>query len=223
MPTPLTGQDIIDAFEAIIDDGIDIDQELFLMNAAKETVETMRDWNFNRGLDQSNSTAVGDNYLSMKDLPDDFMVSRKLYLEGDINPWIIIPYEQRDRFKDIYKRYYIDYLNQQFALAGGSNGVKRISHFYARATPDIALNTSPVWPASFHKYLPFKMAEMFMSGQEADEINRSMSPANLRQANDLLKNFVAWDSKIKVEEYNAKNLINADLSTYPDVVGDQYL
>ncbi len=41
--------------------------------------------------------------------------------------------------------------------------------------------------------------------------------------NDILKNFVAWDAKIKTDEYNARNLVNPELSTYSDVVGDQYL
>lgn len=223
-PTALTGQDIIDRFEAIVDDSIDEDQELFLMNAAKDEIEGSYDWNFNRALDSSVTIGSSDNYLTTHALQTDFLVPRKLYITGDINPWILIGYDQRDRYKDIYKRFYIDWLNRTFALCGASNGAgKVINLFYGRMTPDLTLTTSPVWPSVFHKYLPFKMAEMWQSGSDGDEVNQRMSPQNRRLADNLLASFIAWDRRIKTIEYNAKNERNVDLGTYPDVVGNDFL
>lgn len=223
MATPMTGQDIIDAFQAIIDDDLDEDQALFLMNAAKDAVEGGRDWSFNRGFDQSQSVGSNDNYLSMKVLPADFSHVRKVFLKGDINPYVMIPFEERERFKDIYKRFYIDLLNMEFAICGSQGLSNTILLYYGRSTPDITLTTSPLWPAQFHKYLPFKMAELWQSGQDGDDTNFRMSPANLRMATDLLKGFIQWDSRLKVAEYNSKNERRADLSSYPNVVGEEYI
>lgn len=223
MATRLNGQQIIDAFQQIIDDDLDPDYALFLLNAAKDDVEGGRDWNFNRGFDSSKSVGVSDNYLSTKSLPSDFSHPRALYLEGDINPYILIPFENRERFKDVYKRWYIDYMNGVFALCGSQGLSKAIHLYYGRSTDDITLETYPQWPAQFHKYLPFKMAEMWQSGGDGDEVNFRMSPANLRIASSLLKGFIAWDARIKVADYNAKNERRADLSSYPNVVGDEFI
>lgn len=210
-------------FEEMVDDAPDSNYLLFLMNAAKNEVEAGRDWNFNRNLDISKSTASGDTYLSTKPLPSDFLSVRKLYLQGDINPWTQIAFEFRDRFKDIYKRFYIDNVNNVFALCGSQSAVKVIYMFYGRSTPDITLTSSPVWPSVFHPYLVFKMAEMWASGSDADEVNYRMSKENLRQAAAILKGFIQWDARLKVSEYNAKNERMADLSSYPDVVGQEFL
>lgn len=219
----MNGQDIIDRFKDIIDDDIDDEYALFLLNTAKDDVEAGRDWNFNRGYDASQSVGADDNYLSMKDLPADFSHIRKFFLDADINPYVAVAFEDRERYKDVYKRYYIDYMNNQFAICG-SQGLQNTVHiYYGRATPDVTLDTSPVWPDRFHKYLPFKMAEMYQSGGDGDEVNFRMSPANLRIATSLLKAFISWDARLKTAEYNAKNSMRSDLSSYPNVVGEEFL
>lgn len=225
MSTPLTGQDIINQFENIIDDSPEggSDYELFLMNMAKDEVEGGSDWNFNRGLQSSQTRATSDTYLTMKTLPTDFLTPRKLYVANDISPYLLISYEDRERFKDIYKRYYIDYLNGQYALCGGSGLVGTINFFYARQSPAITLISSPVWPAAFHPYLPFKMAEIWGSTSDADDINFRMSQQQLRVATSIYKKMKQWDASIKVAEYNAKNTIGQSLGTYPNVVGEDFV
>lgn len=222
MSTAMTGQDIIDRFETLIDDQLDSDQSLFLLNAAKDEVEAGRDWNFNRGYDASKSVAANDNYLSMKALPTDFLSPRKIYANNEINPHILISFEDRERYKDVYKRWYIDYVNSQFAICGSQGIASTIKMFYSRSSPTVTLTTSPVWPAAFHPYLVFKMAEMWQSGSDGDEVNFRMSPANLRIANSIFKQFCAWDARLKVAEYNAKNTVGVELSSYPNVVGGDF-
>lgn len=218
----MTGQDIIDAVEEILNDSQDPNFWLFYINAGKQNLETERDWNFNRALDTSQSTQAGDNYLSMKTLPADFLETRKLYLQNDLTPMVLIPYDQRDRFKDIYKRYYIDYINKQFAVCGAGNGTRTLNHFYARFTPDITLLTTPVWPVGHH-YLVFKTVEAFMSGSDGDEVNARMGPQNLRLAMEARKALIMWDARQKTLEYNARNERNTDLSSYPDIVGSNFI
>lgn len=225
MSTALTGQQIIDTYKNIIDDspeGGDV-QALFLLNTAKDMIESGSDWNFNRALDSSKSRATSDTYLTMKTLPADFLSPRKLYVTGDLNPWNLISYEDRERYKDIYKRFYIDYVNSQYALCGGSGQAGTINFFYARQSPTITLLTSPVWPAAFHPLLPFKMAEIWASTSDADDLNYRMSKEQLRQANMILKAMIQWDARLKTAEYNAKNNVGADLASYPNVVGQDFI
>lgn len=221
---PLTGQDIIDRFNDITDDAVESeDQAIFLMNAAKDAIEAGSDWYFLRSVDQSQSVAAGDNYLSMKTLPSDFLVPREVYLQNDISPLIMIGLSERDRYKDIYKRYYIDYKNWQFALCGSNSGPRTIIMHYGASSAAIALATSPTWPPAFHPYLPLKMAEMWQSGEDGDEVNFRMSRENLRQANEILRAFKSWDARLKTAEYNAKNARHSDLSSYPDIVGENFI
>lgn len=221
---PLTGQDMIDRFEDIVDDAFESDEQaLFVINEIKDEVEAGWDWFFLRSIDQSQSVAAGDNYLSMKTLPTDFLVPRAIYLQNDISPLLQISLSERDRFKDIYKRYYIDYKNAQFALCGNNSGPRSIIIHYGASSPAISLTSSPTWPVGFHSYFPRKMAEIWGSGEDADDINLRMSRENLRQANSILKAMRTWDARLKVAEYNAKNERRSDLSSYPDIVGEQYI
>lgn len=221
---PLTGQNMIDRFEDIVDDSFESDdQALFVINQIKDEVEAGLDWFFLRSIDQSQSVAAGDTYLTMKTLPSDFLVPRAIYLQNDISPLIQISQQERDRFKDIYKRYYIDYKNSQYALCGNNSGPRTIIMHYGASSPAITLTTSPTWPVGFHSYFPRKMAEVWGSGEDADDINLRMSRENLRQANNILKMMKAWDARLKVAEYNAKNERRTDLSSYPDIVGGDYI
>lgn len=216
----MNGQQIIDMFNEMTDDAMDETQALIYMNMAKNIIESERDWNFNRAFDNSKSIAAGDNYLSTKALPSAFLVPRKVFIAGDLTPLILISFDERERYKDVYKRYYIDHLNGTFALCGSSgNAGSVINMYYGRKTDDITLSTSPVWPSMFHPYLAFKMAEMWASGADADDVNYRMSKENLRISREILRSFILWDAKIKTMEYNAKNEGNVDLGSYPNVVG----
>lgn len=219
----MTGQDILTAVENIIDDDIDPDYALFIMNSVKDEIEAGRDWTFNRGFDNSQKWNTGDTYLTTHPLPADFLAPRNLFLSGDISPYILISYDLRERFKDIYKRYYIDQVNKTFALCGSGKGGVAIDMYYARSTPALTLTTSPVWPSVFHSLLVYKMAERWASTSDADDLNYRMSKEQLRAANDIMKQFIHWDAKLKTAEYNAKNERRSDLSSYPDVVGTNYI
>lgn len=219
----LTGQNIIDRFNDITDDAVNGDHALFLMNAAKDEVEAGRDWYFNRGFDNSQVWSPGNTYLSMKNLPADFLVERQIYLNGDILPYVKVPFEMRERFKDTYRRFYIDYKNNQFAICGSGPGQTTINFYYAAASPAITLSTMPIWPTVFHAYLPFKMAEIFESTSEADDVGFRMSREQLRQANMTLKGMIQWDARLKTRDYNDRNSQSYDLQGQPNVVGTEFL
>lgn len=214
----MTGSEILETFHTIVDDEIDETQELIILNMAKNQIEGGRDWNFMRAFDNSSSATPSDDYLTAHTLPTRFLAPRKLYLNGELSPYMLIPFEERDRYKDIYKRYYIDWINQQFFLCGKVGQTTAINFFYQRYTPDVTLVTSPVWPSIFHALIPFKMAEIYMSGMDSDDINRSMAPANRLIQKELLNQMILWDAKMKTMEYNDPKGGNVDFSSYPNIV-----
>ncbi len=189
-----------------------------LANLAKLQIESSRPWNFLRGFDSSQTINSSDGYLTAKTLPSDFLTPQKLFLLQDLTPYILIPINQRDRYKDIYKRYYIDYVNRQFFLCGHVNTLRTINLYYTRKTPDLTDPTdTPEWP-EFHDLIPRKMAEMHLSGGDPDELNLRLAKENLRIYSDLLKNMIQYDGRIQQEEYNDKMNGSIDYTTYPNIV-----
>lgn len=217
----MTGDQIRTMFSTIVDDDMDDVQAYIFMNAAKNEIESYRDWNFNRAVDSSNTVQAGTNYLSTITLPTGLLSPRAVFFRGDRNPLVLISFEERERYQDAYKRYYIDWLNRTFSICGASGAAgKTIDFFYARQTNDITDATSPVWPSAFHPLLGFKMAEMWMSSSDNDleNVSEKASRENLRLYTNLLKSMIAWDAKIKTLEYNARNVANVDPTSYPNVV-----
>lgn len=220
----MTGADLKLMFQTITDDDMDDIQFLIFLNAAKNTIESFRDWNFNRGFDNSKIVGSNTNYLTQIALPSDFLSPRKLYYHGDRSPLQMIGFEDRERYQDTYKRWYIDWLNSVFSICGASAAAgKIIDMFYARQTPDLTLASSPVWPTAFHSLLGYKVAEMWASGSDSDDLNFRMSRENLRLEQEILRSMIMWDAKIKTMEYNDKNMQNIDPSSYPNVVGGDNL
>ncbi len=208
-------------FTEIVGDDMDDTQFYIFLNAIKNKIENFRDWNFNRAFDNSNTVAGTDTYLTAKALPTTLLSPRKVYFHGDRQPLILIGFEERELYKDTYKRYYIDWLNRTFSICGATGAAgKTIDIFFRRQTPNITASTSPVWPDSFHALLGFEMADVWQSTSDNDAENVALkaSRESNRVANNILKSMIAWDAQIKTLEYNSKNERGVDLSSYPDVV-----
>lgn len=220
----MNGDQIIAYFETIIDDSPDPTYEKILLNKVKNQIESMRDWNFLRGFDNSQTAQPSDNYLTPHPLPSTFSYARQLFLLNDLTPYVLIPFEQRDRYKDIYKRWYIDFANGLYYLCGkvGMNFV--INLYFTMTTPDVKITTvdqsttSPTWPSRFVPLIAIKMAEEHMAAADVDDVNFRMSQQNLRLATDLLKQMIQWDSRQKTSEYNDKMNGSIDYDAYPNVV-----
>ncbi len=214
----MIGSEIIEEFNTIWDDELDETQALIIMNMAKNQIESSRDWNFLRAFSNSLTATPSDTYLTAKALPTDLLLPRKLFLNGEITPYMLIPFEERDRYKDIYKRWYIDWVNRQYFLCGKVGQTFTINLFYTKFSDDITLTTAPVWPSIFHALIGFKMAEIVMSGSDSDDLNRTMAPANRLIAKELLNGMIKWDSRIKTMEVMDKKMGQIDYSSYPNIV-----
>jgi hypothetical protein len=121
--TPLTPSEILVQFESLVDDSLDQDTELFLLNDVKNTIEADDEWALLKTCDETKAASVGDTFMTMKDLPDDFGLpsQRGIYVGTDLVPWLQVAFEDRLRWQSVSHRYYIDMANNQYALCGNVN------------------------------------------------------------------------------------------------------
>ena len=185
----MNGAAIRTFFHSLIDnDELDVDFEYSLMNAAKEEVESLKDWEILKKLDTSLTASA-----TSKALPSDFFLPLYLFVGSDVTPYSQIPFEQKNIFINNNRCWYIDLANSAYYLLGTqtANAGKTLNFNYLYATSDIAAATSPVWPERFHKLLGYQMAKNFYA---ADQTERNFSwAAEHEQSYKLLKNFmVGW-------------------------------
>ena len=222
---------IIQHFETIIDDSLDPVYEVTLFNLVKNQVENERNWRFLLTMDNSQVATTSDNYLTPKTLPANFNKPDVLFLLGELTPYIIIPLRERDRYKDIYKRWYIDYSinpntgSRQFYLCGHVDMQRTINLYYYMFTPDLTLVAGKpdpsyrlYWDAQFHIYLAYRMAEYHMAGADVDDVNARLSTKDQAIADQLKHAMVMQDASRRRAEFNDKMNGSIDYSTYPNIV-----
>lgn len=204
-------------FRAIIDDKLDDTLELQLANLAKTEIEEDRDWEFLVTLDESISSSSSDTYTTSHALPTRFLrpLDEGLYIGNDQIPYILFPYKQRDRYKNIARRWYIDHKNSLYYIAG-TNISGTHHHFYIGGTADITTGQAWTFPSRFHPILPIKMAELFYPVNTGEKV-RAWDDRWVLQYRVLFDSMVKWDHRLKsVAAKGAARMPNYD--TYPNVV-----
>jgi len=208
MATALTGQDMLELLESIVDDSVDETVGLFLLNTAKDQVEMERRLEILKAFDTSKTAAPGDSYLTAKALPSAFIEEVALYVGDDPTPWNKIPFEQREQYKDVTRYWYIDHRSGNFHICGGVSSSQTLKLCYKTTTDDIASGTSPTWPAPFHKLIVIRAAELFYPA-DAGERGRSWDDKWKAIADRLEEALMVWDAQLKVNALNgARSPVN---------------
>lgn len=200
----MTGAEIKQFFENLIDDNLEENFAYDLMNNAKDEIESDRDWEILKKLDSSNSTTVGGTYSTEYSLSSDFFTVNKIFIdELEYKP---VMFEEQLTYKDSSHRYFIDHRQSKLHLCGKVNTSKTIYIFYIYNTDEISATTSPVWPAKFHKLIAFKMAELYLGGIDSDEYNQMITPQQRKQAEMIYQGMVSWDTQLKLNamDYSTK-------------------
>ena len=221
----MDGNALITKFKNIVDDeSIDSDFALQLANDAKLTIEQDpgRNWDMLKKYDTSITWLTTDEYTTSHALPTKFLRVVTVYIDGRIHKWRAIPFEHRERYKDIQGYYYIDTLNNTIFFTGATGSNKTINLCYLEATSDLTLTGSPVWPISAHHgVIPYKMGEIYQGGIDTDDVASKMGAANFRQYQILFNRMKAWDNEIKMAALNdMSGRRTLDLSAIPDVVDE---
>jgi len=195
----MTGQDIINFFQNLIDETVNVDFALDLLANAKDLIEADRIWRMLIKEDSSQTFGSSDTYLTAKNLPSDFFTDHKVFLgiesEDDYKEYDPVPFEWRRKHKSS-QVYAIDYANKKIYICGDVDKTYTIYIYYVYETPAITLTTSPIWPAKFHKLIAFMMAELYQVGVNYDEITARQAIAHSRQGTLLYNAMVEWDSKL---------------------------
>jgi len=206
----MTGKDLKEMADGLIDDVIEETLFYQLLNIAKTNLEEKKDWEYLKTVDSSNSVSSVTTYLTEINLPTRFRSVARMYLSidsssVDSDPLMGIKYEEREKFQNAGGRYYVDYANGTFSLTGTFSTIRTIHLFYLQYTEDIEKDTSPTFPDRFHSILAFLVAGYYTAGVDADDIYARMSPAHRFAAKELETAMNMWDNKIKLNaiDYSA--------------------
>ena len=215
----MTGTEVIEMFENIIDDEPDAEFEVDLLNLAKDEIESEREWEYLKTIDTSITWATSDVYTTQHSLPSGFLTPISVYVAGRIHPWVAIPMEHRERFKDLYGRYFIDHLQAKIHFTGVTSQARTITLCYIKSTSDLTISTSWAFPSKFHKMLAFKMAELYQQGVDVDDLSARMGQKNFQQYLVLRRAMEQWDATLKMASMNYQSTqLGIDASSIPDVV-----
>ena len=210
-------------YQQLVGDSMDSVTEYNLLNAAKDKLEQERDWAYLMSLDETQSVATGDTYLSMKTLPSDFSrpMDSGIYVGTDIVPYDIIPFQDRIRWQSISHRYYIDLANSQYGIFGTPTA-GTIHFFYLKTTPTLASGISPSFPERFHPILAYKMAQMFYAVDQGQKFI-AWDDRWTAYYNEMFEAMSAWDARIQQNAQSNKRIIDRiDTRAYPDIIDGMF-
>lgn len=195
----MTGAQIITMFETLIDDTLDSDLEYQLLNQAKNQIEDERDWSMLKKCDSSQSATT-----SAITLPADYRRTIALYVNNQ--PYMQIPFEQKNLMAYSALSWYLDFANGTYYLLG-SNLSGTVYHYYIKTTSDVESATSPVWPSRFHPLIAYDMAEMWWQIDQGDR-SRSWDDKWAVKKELLRRSMVDWDTSL--QKRAVENALPAD-------------
>lgn len=214
----MTGQELLDFLNNLLDDSIDQDFGLELLNNAKNIIEMDRPWRMLLKEDSSNTFSSSDDYLTSKSLPSDFLYDVRVLLgKEDEDSYIElepIPFERRREYANTGGKYCIDFANSVMYICDSVSETYTIYLYYIYQTSDITLTTEPVWPERFHKLVAFLAAELYKAGVDFDDVNVNQALAHNKQAILLFNAMKYWDNKLKLRAMAGKTRMSVDRSVY---------
>jgi len=155
----MTGEEIISLFNLLVDDSTELSsaEELDLLNASYQEVCDDRPWEFLKT--EFSGTTDGTTVLA---LPSNFSYFIEMNDDGekiilvDGHSYLLINFSQRRQYKDQTGIAYFNGTNLYF-IEAPSTGLEVLGD-YIKTPDDLTIATSPIFKASFHKMLAYKMA-----------------------------------------------------------------
>lgn len=184
----MNGLQLKEFFEGLIDnETLDTDFTYSLMNFVKDKVEMMRDWEFLKKIDETNS---GTGWQT---LPTDFLSPVWLFIGSETIPYGQIPFEQLPSFNS-GNNWVIDWRNSRYKILNSNTGTHKM--VYLASTDDLTATTSPSWPTKFHKVISTLMAELYPVIDGAGK-GESWDVKWEKVGKEALVGMIMWDENIK--------------------------
>ena len=188
---------MITMFEGLVDDKLDTTLIYQLFNMAKNEIEIERQWEALKELDESQSISSGHTYTTVKSLPTRFLTSLSLYVGDDRIPYQQIPFEHRERYKEMTHRWYLKQIDNNFFICG-TPATGTIHLFFIKSTADISASQSWTFPSLAHPLIPIKAAKLFYPIDRIEK-TRAYDDRWLIQENIIRRQLHAWDARLKKE------------------------
>ena len=194
----MTGEDIISLFNLLVDDSTELSsaEELDLLNASYQEVCDDRPWEFLKT--EFSGTTDGTTVLA---LPSNFSYFIEMNDDGEKIIWVdghsylLINFSQRRQYKDQTGIAYFNGTNLYF-IEAPSTGLEVLGD-YIKTPDDLTIATSPIFKASFHKMLAYKMA-----------ISDFIVQANLSDNNSIENNTALYRDYLSRMQYHNARLTN---------------
>jgi hypothetical protein len=204
----MTGSEIIAKFNNYVSDSLDADFALQLANDAKNSIETELQLEITKKLNSSASVSAGQTYTTARSLPADFFLPLNIYV--GTTPYEPVPFEHQQLYQSISGKYWIDLGNNTYYLGGTQGSTQTIYFYYQRATDDLTISTSPVWPSRFHSLIPLEMAVMYYP-IDAPERSRMLDDKFWAMYTRLKNQMIDWDAQLKLHAMNRSATADTDV------------
>lgn len=204
----MTGQEIVDKYNKFTDDTTDSILVLQIANDAIHEIESELEIPLNELVDSSQSTSVGQTYATAKTMPTLFESFSKPYIYVGRIKYYGVPLADAVLYRDTPYKYYYD-PSDGLHLCGRQNAVQTISIPYRKASADITLATSPIWPTRFHGLIPLYMAVYYypIDGGEKERSWADTYNTLLEKGKDRFRDYV---SKMRLAEIGGRTLVETD-------------
>ena len=194
----MTGEEIISLFNLLVDDSTELSsaEELDLLNASYQEVCDDRPWEFLKT--EFSGTTDGTTVLA---LPSNFSYFIEMNDDGEKIIWVdghsylLINFSQRRQYKDQTGIAYFNGTNLYF-IEAPKTGLEVLGD-YIKTPDDLTTATSPIFKASFHKMLAYKMA-----------ISDFIVQANLSDNNSIENNTALYRDYLSRMQYHNARLTN---------------
>ena len=218
MSNVTTWTELQDFFHGLIDDSLDEDLELALANSAKDEIENEADWEALKDVDETQSSSSSDTYnTGPKTLPATYLHTIALYVGGDRQPYLQIPFEKREQFQNSAKRWYLNLKNSRYYIAAtGVSGTHH--HFFIARSADIDAASTTLWafPTRYNKLIGYRMAKLFYAVDRGEK-SRAWDDRWAAEESILHDGLVRWDWRVKGKSH-ANAQAGIDIDSLPDAV-----
>ncbi len=210
----MTGQEIIDHFQWLVDDeNVDETRELVLLNRAYYRICSKRLWNFLKAVDDSQTIAASTKAYTC---PADTMVLLPInwYKDSDGNytQKTKVSFQNRLKYATSNSFYWYDKKNNNFALTRdpSADEVGRTLVLDYLAKPDaLTTSTEPIFDEGFHTLLAYEMMRQYYYNDQGEK-NRSWNREAQTEWDSIYKDMVNWDNNIDPDTLEADEWVDLD-------------
>lgn len=202
----MTGQELKDIFEEIIDDSVSDDLFYAMLENADQELRDERDWAFLRAK-TTIARSSSDVYTTAHALPANFDRVRtgEDAVRSDARIYHPIDFDEQEDYKSVDGYYYLAYDEAaelwQIYFTGSTVSETVYVLYQKRGTELTADNedsAESIWPGKRAMVLPWLVASRVTGGIDGDEINFRMSPEQKNTSRELKQSLVSWDAKARL-------------------------